>query len=78
MPAKSKAQQRYLGMVHAVQTGKLSPDSVSKSIRETAKTMDKQDAGDFARTSHKDLPEHVKAALLKEARTILASLGQSR
>jgi len=44
-------------MVHALQTHKLSPDSVGKAVRETAKTMKPQDAKDFASTKLKGLPE---------------------
>lgn len=54
MPAKSKAQQRYMGMVHKCQkTGECSSEEVEK----TAKSMKKKDAEDFASTKHKGLPE---------------------
>jgi len=56
MPAKSKSQQKFFGMVHAVQTGKLSPSKVSKKVKDTAKNIKKKDAKDFASTKHKGLP----------------------
>lgn len=55
MPAKSKAQQRFMGMVRAKQKGKL--DSVSKEVSDAAKSIDAADAEDYAETKHKGLPE---------------------
>lgn len=57
--AKSKAQQRFMGMVHAVQKGELDPDEVGSSVAKAAKTMKKKDVKDFAETKHKGLPNHV-------------------
>lgn len=56
MPAKSKAQQRFMGMVHAIQKGEFK-GKPSKRLSEVAKKMDPQDAKDFAATKTKDLPE---------------------
>jgi len=33
LPAKSKAQQRYMGMVHGVQKGTVEPGDVSPEVR---------------------------------------------
>lgn len=57
--AKSKAQQRFMGMVHAVQKGELDADEVGSSVAKAAKTMKKKDVKDFAETKHKGLPNHV-------------------
>ena len=57
MPAKSKSQQRFMGMVHAAQKGE---KPASPEIAKAAKTMKKKDAKDFASTDHKNLPEKVK------------------
>jgi hypothetical protein len=54
MPAKSKKQQRFFGMVHAVQKGEIEPPS--KEVAETAKSIGSGDAEDFASTKHKGLP----------------------
>ena len=55
--AKSKAQQRFMGMVKKCQdTGDCASDAVEKA----AKSMSKKDTDDFASTKHKDLPEKVK------------------
>lgn len=52
--AVSKAQQRFMGMVHAAQKGK---KAASPEVAKVAKGMGKKDAKDFAATKHKGLPE---------------------
>jgi hypothetical protein len=54
--AKSKAQQRFMGMVHATQKGEPAP---SKEVAKVAKEMPKKAAKDYAATKHKGKPEHV-------------------
>ena len=54
--AKSKAQQRFMGMVHAVHKVE---KPASPEIAKVAKSMKKKDADDFASTKHKGLPNHV-------------------
>ena len=54
MPAQSKAQQRFMGMVHAVQKGDM--EAPSKEIEKAADSMTNKDAKDYASTSHKGLP----------------------
>jgi hypothetical protein len=65
MPAKSKAQQRFMGMVHALQKGEIKPSKVSGKVKKAAKSMKKKDADDFASTKHKGLPNKVKKEELK-------------
>jgi hypothetical protein len=55
--AKSKAQQKFMGMVHAAQKGE---KPASKEVSKVAKSMGKKDAKDFASTKHKGLPNKVK------------------
>lgn len=55
--AKSKAQQKFMGMVHAAQKGE---KPASKEVAKTAKSMPKKAAKDYASTKHKGKPEHVK------------------
>lgn len=62
MPSVSKAQQRFMGQVHALQKGELKPSEVSAEVRKAAKTMKKKDAKDFASTKHKGLPDKVEEA----------------
>ena len=63
MPAKSKAQQRLFGMVHAYQKGKLK--HAPASVRRIAKHISKEDARHFAETKHDDLPERKEAAYME-------------
>jgi len=55
--AKSKAQQKFMGMVYATKKGE---KPASKEVAKAAKGMSKADAKDFASTKHKGKPEHVK------------------
>ena len=57
MPAVSKAQQRFMGMVYAVKKGEMS--APSSEVAKAAASMSKKDAKDFASTKHKKLPEKV-------------------
>ena len=58
MPAKSKAQQRFMGMVHSYNKGDMK--DAPNSVKKVAKSMTKKSAKDFASTKHKGKPEHVK------------------
>ena len=55
--AVSKAQQKFMGMVHAAQKGE---KPMSKAVADVAKSMKKSDVKDFAKTKHSGLPEKVK------------------
>jgi hypothetical protein len=55
MPAQSKAQQRFMGMVHAAQKGDM--ENPSPEVSKAADSMSDKDAKDFASTSHKGLPD---------------------
>ena len=57
MPAKSKAQQRFFGMIDAYKKGKMK--HAPKKIRDAAKHISDEDARDFAKTKHEGLPEKV-------------------
>jgi hypothetical protein len=57
--AVSKAQQKFMGMVHAAQKGE---KPMSKAVADVAKSMKKGDVKDFAQTKHKGLPEKKKKA----------------
>jgi hypothetical protein len=58
MPAKSKAQQRFFGMVRAVQKGEM--ENPSPEVAQAASYMKKKDVKDFASTDHKGLPNKKK------------------
>lgn len=66
MPAVSKAQQRFMGMVHAAQKGE---NPTSPEIAKVAKDMSDKDAKDFASTKHKGLPNHIKKEILNRLKT---------
>jgi hypothetical protein len=58
MPAKSKAQQRFFGMVRAAQKGEMA--SPSSEVSKAATSMSKSDVKKFAKTKHKGLPNKVE------------------
>ena len=62
-PARSKSQQRFMGMVHAAQTGE---GAASPAVAEAAASMSKKSAKDFASTSHAGLPEHKKQRRMRK------------
>ena len=68
MPAVSKAQQKFMGMVHATQKGDM--ENPSPEISKAADSMSDKDAKDFASTSHKGLPDKIKEFIIREARGV--------
>ena len=71
MPAKSKSQQRFFGMVRAAQKGDLKDPS--SEVADVADDISVKDAKKFAKTKHKGLPEKkaVKEELTGEMKTDL-------
>lgn len=63
MPSKSKAQQRFFGMVDAYKKGEMK--NPSSKIKKAAKGMSMSDVKDFAETKHKGLPEKVEENMEK-------------
>jgi hypothetical protein len=61
--SKSKAQQKFMGMVYAAKKGE---KPASKDVAKVAKGMSKKAAKDFASTKHKGKPEHVSENTLTE------------
>ena len=57
MPASSKAQQRFFGVVKAMQKGDKSKEGEAGKV---AKSMKKKDVDKYAKTKHKGLPNKVK------------------
>ena len=55
MPALSKKQQRFFGIVRAIQKGEMAP--TTPETAKAAADMKKSDVKDFASTKHKGLPE---------------------
>ena len=60
MPASSKAQQRLMGLVKAVQAGDVPKSKVSKAVQKMADKMKEKDVDKYASTKHKNLPNTVQ------------------
>ena len=58
MPAVSKSQQKFFGIVRAIQKGETAP--TTPETAKAAASMKKKDVKDFASTKHKGLPEKKK------------------
>ena len=58
MPAVSQKQQKFFGIVRAIQKGKMAP--TTPETAKAAADMKKKDVKDFASTKHKGLPEKKK------------------
>lgn len=63
MPAKSKSQQAFMGMVHAAKKGE---KAASPKVAAAAKGMSKKSAKDFASTPQKGLPVKVIDSKIKK------------
>jgi hypothetical protein len=57
--AKSKAQQKLMGMAYAYKTGNFD-GTPSDEVKNLANSMSEKDLEDFASTKHKGKPEHVE------------------
>lgn len=71
MPAQSKAQQRFMGMVHATQ--KEDMENPSPEVEKAANSMSDKDAKDFASTSHDGLPEKLKEMIRQMVREAMTN-----
>jgi len=58
VPAVSKAQQKFFGIVRAIQKGEMAP--TTPETAKAAADMKKSDVKKFASTKHKGLPEKKK------------------
>ena len=56
MPAVSKKQQKFMGIVRSIQKGEQPASKFDKDAQDVAKDMKKKDVKDFASTKHKGLP----------------------
>ena len=75
MPAVSKKQQRFFGMVRAAQKGE---GAASPEVAKVASEIKKKDAKDFASTKHKGLPMKKEEVQLKEYSPNLAHSDKSK
>lgn len=58
MPAKSKKQRRFFGMVSAYKAGKM--EGASEAVKSAAESMSKKEVEKYAKTKEKGLPEKKK------------------
>ena len=59
MPAKSKQQQKFMGLVHAYKKGEVPASKVSKAVKDAAKSMSNKSVKKYAKTKHDELPKKV-------------------
>jgi len=71
MPAQSKQQQKFMGIVRAIQKGEQPASKFSKKAQDAADDMKKKDVEKFASTKHKGLPKKVEQALREKIRTMV-------
>jgi len=60
MPALSKKQQKFMGLVLAYKRGEVPASKVSKNVKQVAAAMSEKELEKFAGTKHKGLPTKVK------------------
>ena len=66
MPSVSKAQQRFMGLVHAYKKGDIPASQVSQAVKDAAKSMKKKSTKKMASTKHDDLPNKVRSENMNE------------
>ena len=76
MPAKSKQQQKFMGLVHAYKKGEVPASQVSKAVKDAAKSMSKKSVKKYAKTKHDDLPKKVSEEKIK-AENLVIEFGKS-
>lgn len=67
MPSVNKKQRRFMGIVRAIQEGKLK-GKAGEEAKKVAESMSKQDVKDYASTKEKNLPLKKKLAGRKISR----------
>ena len=78
MPASSKAQQRLMGLVKAVQAGDVPKSKVSKAVQKMADKMKEKDVDKYASTKHKGLPNKVQSEeTLNENPAVIATAARA-
>ena len=73
--AVSQQQQKFMGMVHAMQKGE-KIKGASPELKKVAGTMKKSDVKDFAKTKHKGLPKKVSEGVDQNLRDSVMNVFQ--
>ena len=76
MSSRSKQQQKFMGMAHALKKGEMKPSDASPELKKVAKSMSDKDVKDFASTSHKGLPKKVKQEILHKLKEYANKMGR--
>ena len=79
MPAASKQQQKFMGIVKAIQKGDVPASKFSKAAQKAAKSMSKGSVKKYAATKHDDLPKKVKEmyeSVLNENPAVIATAAR--
>jgi hypothetical protein len=66
LPSRSKAQQKFMGMVHALKKGEMKPSDASPEVKKAADSMTKKSTKKYASTKHKGKPERVSKEVIKK------------
>jgi hypothetical protein len=74
MPAQSKAQQKFMGMVHSYKQGDMK--DAPSSVKKAASSMTDKDAKDFASTKHTGKPEKVEEHFYDAIKKMYESMMQ--
>ena len=78
MPATSKAQQKFMGMVHRLQKGTVKSSDVSNKVKKAADSMSDKEAEDYASIKHKGLPKKAKSESTKSWNKSLEKIAKDR
>ena len=76
MPSVSKKQQKFMGIVRAIQKGDQPASKFSKDARDAAKKMKKKDVKKFAKTKHDGLPTKVRQEIEEYVDGIIDGIGE--
>ena len=76
MPASSKKQQKFMGIVRSIQKGEAPAGKFSKAAQKTAKSMKKSSVKKYAKTKHDDLPVKKEAYDFKKAHKKFKETGE--
>jgi len=79
VPAASKQQQKFMGIVRAIQKGDVPASKFSKAAQKAAKSMSKGSLKKYAATKHDDLPKKVKEmyeSVLNENPAVIATAAR--
>ena len=68
MPAVSKQQQKFMGLVLAYKRGEVPASKVSKNVKQVAASMSEKELEKYAGTKHKGLPNKAESVKMTETK----------